>query len=667
MLHIIDFLQQLNNNQRKVVLYNKGPSLVIAGAGSGKTRILTFKIAYLLKNGISPNNILALTFTNKAAQEMKVRITEIMGENIAQWLWIGTFHSVFAKILRKEAKQIGFRSDFTIYDTQDSKNLIKTILKEKTLDDKIYKPSFIQNIISKAKNTLITSEKYLNNCNLEDQFFQTKKPYISDIYSSYSNRCKKANAMDFDDLLLYTYLLFDEQKEIIQKYWNLFQFILIDEYQDINYVQHEIIKQLAKKHRRICVVGDDAQSIYSFRGANISNILNFRVVYPDSKLFKLEQNYRSTQIIVNAANSLICKNKKQIQKNIYSKRILGEKIQLLRTYFDYEEGHIVSNRIVEMCISGKYEYKDFAILYRTNAQSRIFEETLRKENIPYKIYGGLSFYQRKEIKDVIAYMRLISNQADEEAIKRIINCPNRGIGNITVNKIITAANFYNTNLWEIISNPLSFNLKINATIAKKLERFKLLINHFITEATIHSAYHVGKMIVEESGLINEFSEDKTSENINRIQNVKELIKALWTFELSNKMESKKESTNIKISDFLAETSLLTDLDIDEEKNANFIKIMTIHSAKGLEFKNIFIVGLEENLFPSELSKLSLQDIEEERRLFYVAITRAKENVILTYAKNRFLNGKFHSRGPSQFIEDIDNKYISSPLFSQYLH
>ncbi|MDR2520380.1 MAG: UvrD-helicase domain-containing protein [Bacteroidales bacterium OttesenSCG-928-I14] len=654
-----DFIQQLNEKQRKAVLYNEGPSLVIAGAGSGKTKVITFKVAFLLKNGVSPSNILALTFTNKAAREMKVRIAEIVGEDITQNLWIGTFHSIFSKILRKEAEKIGFCSDFVIYDAQDSKNLIKTIIKDKILDNNLYKPSFVQSIISKAKNNLITSKKYLNNIFPQERVAQMKDIYISDIYLTYSNRCKISNAMDFDDLLLYTYLLFSKKNGVVQKYWDQFQFILIDEYQDINYAQHEIIKKLAEKYRRICVVGDDAQSIYSFRGANLSNILNFREVYPDSKLFKLEQNYRSTQIIVNAANSLISKNKEQIPKVVFSKKIIGEKIKLFSAYFDYEEGNIVTNRIVEMCLFGKYEYRDFAILYRTNAQSRIFEEALRKVNIPYRIYGSISFYQRKEIKDIIAYMRLISNPTDEEAIKRVINCPNRRIGNITVNKIITAANSHNTNLWEIISNPFFFNLKINSTTAFKLKKFCLLIKRFIEKASVQSAYDVGKMVIEETGLINEFDKDKTPENVSRIQNIKELKNSLHTF--SQIKSGNKMISGVKISDFLAEISLLTDQDIDEKENDNFIKIMTIHASKGLEFKNVFVVGLEENLFPSELSKKTPQEIEEERRLLYVAITRARENVILTYVKTRFQNGQFYCMSPSRFIKDIDEQYLSSPL------
>lgn len=655
-----DFLQQLNESQREAVIYNDGPSLVIAGAGSGKTRVITYKIAYLLKNGISPHSILALTFTNKAAREMKVRVTEIIGENMTRLLWIGTFHSIFSKILRRESSRIGFYSDFTIYDKQDSKNLIKNIIKEKKLDDKIYKPTFVQNIISKAKNALITPKQYANNCDLIEQYNQAQKAYILyDIYLTYSNRCKIANAMDFDDLLFYTYLLFNECKEIAQKYWNRFQFILVDEYQDTNFAQHEIIQQLTiEQHHRICIVGDDAQSIYSFRGANISNILNFRSIYPESKLFKLEQNYRSTQTIVNAANSLISKNREQIPKTIYSQKAIGEKIRLTGFYSDYEEGSRVANCIAEMHMLKKYEYKDFVILYRTNAQSRIFEEALRKLNIPYKIYGGLSFYQRKEIKDVVAYMRLASNLADEEAIRRIINYPNRGIGDITVNKIIAAASFHNTILWEVLSNPLSYNLKINAATFEKLKKFQLLINRFVEKVSTQNAYNAGRMIIRETGLINnELYEDQTPENISRIQNLEELSNSLYTF-VSSRIE--EGNANIKISDFLAEISLLTDQDTDKNENINFVTMMTIHSAKGLEFKNVFVVGLEEGLFPSELSKQNLQEIEEERRLFYVAITRAKENVILTYAKNRFQNGQFHDRLPSRFIKDIDEQYLSLP-------
>lgn len=651
------FLLELNEYQREAVLYNEGPSLVIAGAGSGKTRVLTYKISYLLKNGISPYSILALTFTNKAAREMKSRIAHMVGEDIARRLWMGTFHSIFSRILRRESEHIGFNSDFTIYDSQDSKNLIKTIIKEKELDDKIYKPATIQSRISKAKNALISPDKYEKDKELIADDNYNKRPRTSEIYNTYWNRCKIAGAMDFDDLLLYTFILFKENPEITDRYRNLFRFILVDEYQDTNPVQHEIVKILAEDHHRVCVVGDDAQSIYSFRGANIGNILNFRKTYPETKLFKLEQNYRSTQTIVNAANSLIDKNKQQIPKKVYSENALGEKIQVISAYSDYEEGYNVATRIAEMHMVKKYDYRDFAILYRTNAQSRIFEEALRKLNIPYKIYGGLSFYQRKEVKDIIAYMRLVSNPNDEEAFKRIINYPARGIGDTTLKKIISVSNLYGVSLWEIISHPLDYNLNINSGTLKKLENFRDLINKFIEFNSSHNAYEAGSMIVKETGLINDLYTDKTPEGLSRVQNVEELVNSLYEFVSVRREEGNEE---IKISNFLSEVSLLTDQDTEGEENLSRITMMTIHSAKGLEFKNVFVVGLEEDLFPSERCKRNEKDLEEERRLFYVAITRAEDNAVLTYAKSRFHNGQSRLSSPSRFLKDIDKEYLKLP-------
>ncbi|MDR0682869.1 MAG: UvrD-helicase domain-containing protein [Dysgonamonadaceae bacterium] len=651
-------LQQLSKSQQEAVLYNEGPSLIIAGAGSGKTRVLTYKIAYLLKNGISPYNILALTFTNKAAREMKSRIAQIMGEDIARRLWMGTFHSLFSRILRRNSDKIGFRSDFTVYDSQDSRNLIKAIIKECCLDDKIYKPSTIQSHISRVKNALITPKNYTLDRNLIEMDNQLKRGRTHEIYTTYWNRCKTSEVMDFDDLLLYTYLLFDGHREILEQYRNQFRFIMVDEYQDTNQVQHAIVRLLAADHRRVCVVGDDAQSIYSFRGAYIGNILNFRETYPESKLFKLEQNYRSTQMIVNAANSLIRKNKEQIYKTVYSEKIQGEKIKVIRTYSDYEEGYNVASLITEMRMLRQYEYKDFVILYRTNAQSRIFEEALRKINIPYKIYGGLSFYQRKEIKDVIAYMRLVINPNDEEALKRIINYPARGIGDTTLNKIIAAAGIHGVSLWEILSNPQDYNLNINSGTARKLSGFKELINSFRENNTSMNVYELGGSIIETVGLLSELYEDKTPEGLSHIQNINELMNSLYTF-VSSRME--EGNTNIYTGDFLAEISLLTDQDTDKEnENVNYVTMMTIHSAKGLEFKNVFVVGLEENLFPSERNRDKPKEMEEERRLFYVAITRAEENVILTYAKNRFSKGEFITTNPSRFINDIDPEYLHLP-------
>lgn len=651
------FLQQLSDSQREAVLYNDGPSLVIAGAGSGKTRVLTYKIAYLLKNGIPPYTILALTFTNKAAREMKTRIARIVDEETARRLWMGTFHSIFSRILRREADKFGYRSDFTVYDAQDSRNLLKAIIKEKELDDKIYKPAAVQSRISKAKNALITSELYLKDKELfaDDRFHRRER--IGEIYVNYCSRCRTSGVMDFDDLLLYTYLLFKEHPDVIERYRNQFRFVLVDEYQDTNPVQHEIVRQLAEEHRRVCVVGDDAQSIYSFRGANIGNILNFRKTYPESRLFKLEQNYRSTKTIVNAANSLIEKNKEQIPKTIFSEKANGEKIRIISAYSDYEEGYNVASRIAEMRMLHNYEYKDFAVLYRTNAQSRIFEEALRKINIPYRIYGGLSFYQRKEVKDLVAYMRLIANPNDEEALKRVINYPARGIGDTTLNKIISAANLHETSLWEILSNPLNYNLNINSGTAKKLDGFRDLLRKFIDADATQNAYELGGELIRQTGLLAELYADRTPEGLSRVQNVEELVNSLYEF-VSTRMEEGRQ--DVKLGDFLAEISLMTDQDTDKDENASRVTMMTIHSAKGLEFKNVFIVGLEENLFPSEMSKGNPKEIEEERRLFYVALTRAEENAVLTYAKSRFRNGQSLMCSPSRFIKDIHPVYLQMP-------
>lgn len=651
------FLQQLNENQKSAVLYNEGPSLVIAGAGSGKTRVLTYKIAYLLKNGISPYNILALTFTNKAAREMKERIAQVVGEETASLLWMGTFHSIFLRILRRESDKLGYSSNFTIYDSQDSRNLIKAIIKEKGLDDKIYKPAAIQSRISKAKNALITPQDYENNRELRDLDYHSKQGQIYEIYHTYWNRCKTSGVMDFDDLLLFTHTLFEEHPEVIERYRNQFRFILVDEYQDTNAVQHEIVSQLAADHHRVCVVGDDAQSIYSFRGANIGNILNFRNTYPECKLFKLEQNYRSTKTIVKAANSLIDKNKEQIPKTVYSDNKEGEKIHIISAYSDYEEGYNVASRIAEMRMLHRYEYQDFAILYRTNAQSRIFEEALRKINIPYKIYGGLSFYQRKEIKDVIAYMRVILNPNDEEALKRIINYPARGIGETTVKKIIAAANLHQVGIWEILSKPVEYNLNINSGTAKKLAGFCEIITQFMHDNETMNAHELGNEIIRKTGLGNELYTDKTPEGLSRVQNIEELTNSLYEF-VSTRLE--EGIINIKLSDFLSEVALLTDQDHSKDEDENRITMMTIHAAKGLEFKNVFIVGLEEDLFPAQQKNDKPQELEEERRLLYVAITRAEENVILTYAKSRFRNGQSLICSPSRFLRDIDKQYLRMP-------
>ena len=651
------FLQQLNGNQREAVLYSEGPSLVIAGAGSGKTRVLTYKIAYLLKQGISPYNILALTFTNKAAREMKSRIAAIVDEDAARRLWMGTFHSVFARILRREADRFDYRSDFTIYDAQDSQNLIRAIIKEKALDNKIYTPSIVQARISRVKNVLITPEIYAKDTELiaEDRYY--KRDRIYEIYAAYWSRCRTSNVLDFDDLLLYTYLLFKKNTDVLNRYRNQFRFILVDEYQDTNSVQHEIVGLLAAEHHRVCVVGDDAQSIYSFRGANIGNILNFQKTYPESRLFKLEQNYRSTKNIVEAANSLIKNNKEQISKTVFSENETGEKIHVISAYSDYEEGYNVASRIAEMRMHRQYDYQDFAILYRTNAQSRIFEEALRKINIPYRIYGGLSFYQRKEVKDVIAYMRLVVNPNDEEAFKRIVNFPARGIGDTTVGKIISAAGLHGVSLWPVLSRPLEYQLNINAGTAAKLEKFRLMIEQFINDNLTQNAHELGREIIGKTGLASDLYNDKTPEGLSRVQNIEELGNSLYSFVTSRLEEGRPD---YKLGDFLAEVSLLTDQDTDKDEPSGRVTMMTVHAAKGLEFKNVFVVGMEENLFPAERSKNSPQAIEEERRLFYVAITRAKENVTLSYAKTRFLHGRSVSCTHSRFLNDIDAGYLRFP-------
>jgi len=649
-----EYLNQLSESQRQAVEYIDGASLVVAGAGSGKTRVLTYKIAYLLEHGIAPYSILALTFTNKAAREMKSRIAQIVGESEVRRLWMGTFHSIFSRILRRESETIGYSSDFTIYDAQDSKNLIKTIIKEKALDEKLYKPAQIQAQISKVKNALITPELYVQDRELIEYDQLMNRPRTAEIYANYWERCKTAGVMDFDDLLLYTYILFNKHQDIVERYRNMFRFILVDEYQDTNHVQHEIVRQLAAEHQRVCVVGDDAQSIYSFRGANIGNILNFQKIFPETRLFKLEQNYRSTQTIVNAANSLIKKNLKQIPKTIYSKKSVGEKIPIITAYSDFEEGYIVASRIAEMRMLNNYAYSDFAILYRTNAQSRIFEESLRKINIPYRIYGGLSFYQRKEIKDIVSYMRLITNPKDEEALKRIINYPTRGIGDTTVAKIAAAANLHHVSLWQVASNPIAYNLNINSGTAKKLAAFCGMIQSLIDTAHTQDAYELGIAIIKETDFKTELYEDKTPEGLSRVQNIEELLNSLQAFVLARREEG---DPNILLGDFLAEISLMTDADTDDAENANRVTMMTIHSAKGLEFKNVFVVGMEEDLFPSEYMSMHPAEIEEERRLFYVAITRAEENAILTYSKSRFRNGQTQTCRPSRFLADIDESFL----------
>lgn len=649
-----DYLEQLNDSQREAVEYCDGPELVIAGAGSGKTRVLTYKIAYLLNQGIKPWNILALTFTNKAAREMKERIALITGDAVARQLWMGTFHSIFARILRVEAEHIGFPSNFTIYDATDSKNLLKGIIKEMQLDDKTYRLGMVQSRISRAKNALITHTLYGQNKELVESDMNAKVPLIRDIYARYQNRCLQAGAMDFDDLLLQTNILFRDHPSVLEKYSQRFQYVLVDEYQDTNFAQHLIVRKLCETSGRICVVGDDAQSIYSFRGANIDNILQFRNQYPGCRIFKLERNYRSTQNIVNAANSLINKNKEQIPKNVYSEKEAGSKLRLLSLYSDYEEAYAVASMLLRMRMAQSCRYGDFAILYRTNAQSRLLEEAFRKRGIPYKIYGGLSFYQRKEIKDVIAYFRLIVNPHDEEAFKRVINYPARGIGETTVGKLISAAVSAGTSLWHVLEAPLEYAVQVNAGTARKLSSFRVLMEHFVSLRDSMDADELAGLVIKETGLLQLLAQDRSTEGLGKYENLQELMKGIAEF---CQLRREEGSGQIHLSDFLSEVSLLTDQDDSGDDAADKVTLMTVHAAKGLEFPNVFVVGLEEELFPSTMAKDSLRAIEEERRLFYVAITRAEENCVLSYAKSRFRNGQSQPCSPSRFLRDIDLRYL----------
>lgn len=655
-----EYLNQLNESQREAVVYNEGPSLVIAGAGSGKTRVLTYKIAYLIHLGLPPQSILALTFTNKAAREMKERIAAITDGQTARRLWMGTFHSIFSRILRYEAEHIGYPSHFTIYDSADSKSLLKAIIKEMQLDDKVYRIGMIQSRISNAKNALVTWKAYEQNRELMQHDIDSKVPLLREIYKRYQSRCQQAGAMDFDDLLLQTNILFRDHPQVLEKYRDFFRFVLVDEYQDTNFAQHLIVQKLSEQHRRICVVGDDAQSIYSFRGANIDNILQFKNQYPGSRIFKLERNYRSTQNIVNAANSLIHKNKEQIQKNVYSEKEEGSKVRVSASYSDYEEGYAVASAINEMRMRKEYDYADFAILYRTNAQSRILEEALRKKGIPYKIYGGLSFYQRKEIKDIISYLRLIINSHDEEAFKRVINYPSRGIGDTTVGKLISAATENTVSLWTVLNAPADYALSINNGTAKKLADFRQMIERFIELNTRLSAEEMAAIVVKESGIVSTLFQDRSVEGISKQENLQELLKGIAEFCELRREEGVEQ---VSLADFLSEVSLLTDQDNDKDEQANKVTMMTVHAAKGLEFRNVFVVGLEEDLFPSQMAKDNPKAIEEERRLFYVAITRAEENCVLTYAKSRFRNGQSAMCSPSRFLRDIDVQFLDLPADS----
>ena len=649
-----DILTQLNDSQRVAVEYCDGASLVIAGAGSGKTRVLTYKIAWLLQQGMAPWQILALTFTNKAAREMKERIGRLVGEEQARYLQMGTFHSVFARILRAEADKLGYNSNFTIYDQTDARSLVKTIIKEMGLDDKVYKPSSVADRISMAKNHLLLPQAYQQSSWAADDASQ-KRPQVSNIYIRYAERCRQANAMDFDDLLVQTWILFKNHEDVRRKYVEKFQFVLVDEYQDTNYAQQQIVYQLTQERQKVCVVGDDAQSIYSFRGANIDNILNFQSLYNDAKLFKLEQNYRSTQLIVQAANSLIRRNERQIPKNVFSKNEHGERLQLKPAYSDREEAMIVTQDIKRLKANDRCSWSDFAILYRTNSQSRSFEEQMRKDGIPYRIYGGLSFYQRKEIKDVIAYFRLIANPNDEEAFKRIINYPARGIGDTTVGKIIQTAQAYGVSLWQVIKEPGLFPMDVSKGTMTKLQNFRQLIEGWIERLQTEDAYTLGHDIIMNSGISKDIYSGRNPEDLSRQENLEEFLGGMQDFVESRKEEDMGDE--VYLPDFLQEVALLTDLDSDEGDSNDKVVLMTIHAAKGLEFPTVFVVGLEENIFPSPMCTNSMRELEEERRLLYVAITRAEKHCILTCAQNRFRYGRMEYDTPSRFIRDIDPELL----------
>lgn len=653
----VEFLEDLNNSQREAVMYNAGPSLVIAGAGSGKTRVLTYKIAYLLKMGIPAYRIMALTFTNKAAREMKERIIQLVGEEKAHYLWMGTFHSIFLRILRAEASHIGFTSNFTIYDTDDTKSLLKNIVKQMQLNDKTYKPNVLYAHISRAKNNLISPESYVRDTN---QAYVDRKegiPRMGEIYAEYMRRCQQSNIMDFDDLLYYTNWLFKHKPEILARYQDKFDYILVDEYQDTNMSQDLIVKNLVQPHQRICVVGDDAQSIYSFRGACIDNILKFEKIYPSTHIFKLEQNYRSTQTIVNAANSLIWKNEFQIKKRVFSQKDVGEPLHVIKASTDREEGDKVAYKIIQLTRFDNSSYSDIAILYRTNAQSRTIEESLRKNGIPYVIYGGQSFYQRKEIKDALAYMRLTINPQDEESLRRIINVPARGIGDTTINKLWDAARTHGTSAWNVLQQPLQYGVTINNGTQRKLSQFHEMIRVFQEQQSTLNAYELAQEIVKTSGLGAALLAEKDDESLNRYDNLQELMSGIHEF-----MERQQEIgiEEADLSHFLGEVSLMTDMDETKEDNTERVTLMTVHAAKGLEFKNVFIVGLEENLFPSLRSE-SDAELEEERRLLYVAITRAEQRCYLSFSSSRFRNGKTEFASPSRFLDDIDRKYLDADI------
>lgn len=652
---MIDYLKELNENQREAVLYTEGDSMVIAGAGSGKTRVLTYKIAHLLENGVEPWSVLALTFTNKAAGEMKQRIAAVVGENRARYLWMGTFHSIFSRILRTEADRIRYSSNFTIYDQSDSQNLIKSIIREMQLDDKVYRPGVVQSRISNSKNRLITASAYVQNAEIIKYDRIKNTPMIGKIFERYEQRCRRSDAMDFDDLLLNTFLMFRDNPDLLEHYGKRFKYILVDEYQDTNYAQHSIVWQLTRHGAKLCVVGDDAQSIYSFRGANLDNMLNFSKLYPDSRLFKLEQNYRSTQTIVAAAGTLIEKNRSQIKKNVYSENERGDKIKVFSAYTDLEESEKVVNSILDLHAFKDVPWREIAVLYRTNAQSRSLEEALRKRGLPYKIYGGLSFYQRKEIKDVISYFRMTVNPNDEEAFKRIINYPARGIGQTTVNKIIESAMTNGVSMWAVISNPDVYPLDINRGTAGRVAAFTALIESFIEDSATSNAQKLAERIVEEAGIMRDLMTDTTIEGESRLQNVQELMSNVTAFTVGRHDEGNEAD---RMVDYLNEVSLMTDQDNESDEDLDKITLMTVHSAKGLEFDAVFIVGLEERLFPNEMCGEDERQLEEERRLFYVAMTRARYYLYLLFATSRFRYGSLDFCSPSRFFQDIDPQFLS---------
>lgn len=654
---MLSILDELNDAQREVVLYNDGPSMVVAGAGSGKTRVLTYKITYLLSRGYEPHRILALTFTNKAAREMKDRIAALTNERTVRQLWAGTFHSIFYRILREEAEYVDYNPDFTIYDAADSRNLIRSILREMQLDEKTYRPGLVQSRISNAKNALVTAEAYGRNAEQVEYDARCRVPLIREIYARYQNRCRQAEAMDFDELLLQTNILFRDHPEVLDRYQRHFRFVLVDEYQDTNLAQHAIVNRLCEKHRHICVVGDDAQSIYSFRGANIDNMLRFKDTYPEYRLFKLERNYRSTRNIVEAANSLIDKNKGKIPKNIYSENEAGSKIRILSAYNDTEEAYQIATQIMTLQSKEHAPLSEFAVLYRTNAQSRVLEEALRKKGIAYRVYGGQSFYQRKEVKDIIAYFRVVVNPDDEEALKRIINYPARGIGETTVTKLMRTATEHGASLWAVVSDPAAYALPANQGTLRKLGAFHDLIQELRSAVSEWPANEMAELIIKRSGIAAELNQDRSAEGISRQENMQEVIKAVREKEDKAHKEGADEYL---LSDFLREVSLQTDQDEKQDESTERVTLMTVHAAKGLEFDNVIIAGMEENLFPSPMAMDSPRAIEEERRLFYVALTRARRHCLITYAKTRFRNGMNHSCTPSHFLDDIDPTFLIRP-------